>query len=146
MMHSLPIGMQQQQIGQWSKRKAIILFIRKTSTLPTLIQVSRWKRVVQLGLRVENIMRKETRLQIICTFSRHYTQLFPTRLMLVMQTRLTTGLSYGRRIDRPNYQGSESVPVVFRSVYLYAGVIAFFSVQSQHELSHNYKGQFRFFQ
>lgn len=65
-------------------------------------QLENWE--IQFGLRVEHTQTEGQQLATNETFERNFTQLFPT---FYLQYRLgadqTLGLSYGRRIDRPDY-------------------------------------------
>lgn len=64
---------------------------------------SKWS--AQAGLRLENTIAKGNQVTTDSTFKRNYTSLFPTAFInydLSKAHALT--LSYGRRIDRPNYQ------------------------------------------
>jgi hypothetical protein len=64
---------------------------------------------LQTGLRVENTVAEGNQLgnavQKDSAFRRNYTQLFPTAFVSYnLNDKNTFGLSYGRRIERPNYQ------------------------------------------
>lgn len=70
-------------------------------------QLKKWG--FQTGLRVENTLANGNQLgnavQKDSVFRRHYTQLFPTAYVSYnLDERNTFSLSYGRRIERPNYQ------------------------------------------
>ncbi len=59
----------------------------------------------QLGLRLENTSAKGDQVTTGETFTRNYTQLFPTAYVgYKLNDKNQFALSYGRRIDRPNYQ------------------------------------------
>lgn len=59
----------------------------------------------QLGLRLENTNLSGNQLTTSQTFKRDYTQVFPTAFIgFTPNDKNQFALSYGRRIDRPNYQ------------------------------------------
>jgi iron complex outermembrane receptor protein len=59
----------------------------------------------QLGLRLENTNLSGNQLTTNETFKRDYTQLFPTAYVgYTASDKNQFAISYGRRIDRPNYQ------------------------------------------
>ena len=59
----------------------------------------------QLGLRLENTIAKGKQLTNDSSFTRNYTSLFPTAYVSYEANKKHTWtLSYGRRIERPNYQ------------------------------------------
>ncbi|HEY4150428.1 MAG TPA: TonB-dependent receptor [Chitinophagaceae bacterium] len=60
---------------------------------------------VQAGLRVENTNAKGRQVTTDSSFTRSYTDLFPTLFLNYEANKNNTfTFSYGRRIDRPNYQ------------------------------------------
>lgn len=65
-----------------------------------------WKKFsAQTGLRMENTVSKGNQEAIDSTFARNYTSFFPTVYLNYQVNKLhTLTLSYGRRINRPNYQ------------------------------------------
>ncbi|MES2772974.1 MAG: outer membrane beta-barrel family protein [Bacteroidota bacterium] len=66
-------------------------------------QFKKWG--VQAGLRVENTNGKGNQKTNNSTFKRNYTQVFPTVYVShTLNDKNSLTLSYGRRIDRPNYQ------------------------------------------
>jgi hypothetical protein len=104
-------------------------------------QMKKWG--VQLGLRLENTNAKGNQITDNNTFNRHYTQLFPTAYVSYAANKTNNfGLSYGRRIDRPNYQDLNPFKL-FLDQYTYMQGNPFLTPQFSHniELSHNYKGQ-----
>jgi hypothetical protein len=104
-------------------------------------QIKKWG--VQLGLRLENTNAKGNQITDNNTFNRHYTQLFPTAYVSYALNKTNNfGLSYGRRIDRPNYQDLNPFKL-FLDQYTYMQGNPFLTPQFSHniELSHNYKGQ-----
>lgn len=104
-------------------------------------QMKKWG--VQLGLRLENTNAKGNQITDHNTFDRHYTQLFPTAYVSYALNKTNNfGLSYGRRIDRPNYQDLNPFKL-FLDQYTYMQGNPFLTPQFSHniELSHNYKGQ-----
>lgn len=66
----------------------------------------KWKKWSgQAGLRVENTIAKGKQVTNDSTFTRNYTSLFPTMYVnYEVNKSHTFTLSYGRRIERPNYQ------------------------------------------
>jgi hypothetical protein len=70
-------------------------------------QIKKWG--IQTGLRLENTKSKGNQLgndvSKDSSFKKNYTQLFPTAyLSYALNDNNQFGLSYGRRIERPNYQ------------------------------------------
>jgi iron complex outermembrane recepter protein len=60
---------------------------------------------IQTGLRLENTNAKGNQLTTNINFKRNYTQLFPTVYVSYnMNEKNQFGLSYGRRIERPDYE------------------------------------------
>ena len=104
-------------------------------------QMKKWG--VQLGLRLENTNSKGRQLTNNQTFERNYTQLFPTSYVSYkLNEKNNFGLSYGRRIDRPNYQDMNPFQY-FLDRYAYREGNPYLTPQFSHniEFSHNYKGQ-----
>jgi iron complex outermembrane recepter protein len=66
-------------------------------------QIKKW--TLQGGLRVENTIAKGNQVTTHITFKRNLTDLFPTAFAsFELNKKNTLSLSYGRRINRPNYQ------------------------------------------
>jgi iron complex outermembrane receptor protein len=66
-------------------------------------QINKW--TFQAGLRVENTISKGNQLTTKTTFKRDTTNLFPTAFIsYALNKKNTFSVSYGRRINRPNYQ------------------------------------------
>jgi outer membrane receptor protein involved in Fe transport len=66
-------------------------------------QIKKW--TLQGGLRVENTIAKGDQVTTHVTFKRNLTDLFPTAFASYeLNKKNTLSLSYGRRINRPNYQ------------------------------------------
>jgi hypothetical protein len=98
---------------------------------------------VQLGLRLENTSAKGKQLTNGETFNRNYTQLFPTSYFSYkVNAKNNLGLSYGRRIERPNYQDMNPFQY-FLDRFTYRQGNPYLTPQFSHniEFSHNYKGQ-----
>ncbi len=98
---------------------------------------------VQLGLRLENTIAKGEQLTNSKNFNRNYTQLFPTSYFSYkLNDKNNLGLSYGRRIERPNYQDMNPFQYLLDR-YTYREGNPNLTPQFSHniELSHNYKGQ-----
>ncbi|HYH16456.1 MAG TPA: TonB-dependent receptor, partial [Flavisolibacter sp.] len=106
-------------------------------------QIKKWG--IQTGLRLENTISKGHQLgnavQKDSSFKKNYTQLFPTAyLSYAMNDNNQFGLSYGRRIERPNYQDMNPFQY-FLDQYTYRQGNPNLTPQFTHniELSHNYK-------
>ncbi len=106
-------------------------------------QVKKWG--FQTGLRVENTIAEGNQLgnavQKDSAFRRNYTQLFPTAYVsFTANDKNTFGLSYGRRIERPNYQDMNPFQY-FLDQYTFRQGNPLLTPQFTHniELSHNYK-------
>ncbi|MES2329546.1 MAG: TonB-dependent receptor [Bacteroidota bacterium] len=96
----------------------------------------------QLGLRMENTNIKGNQLSTGQTFDRSYTQIFPTAFIgYTVNQNNQFGLSYGRRIDRPNYQDLNPF-IYFLDKYTYQQGNPYINPQFSHniELNHTYKG------
>ncbi|HZH01742.1 MAG TPA: outer membrane beta-barrel family protein, partial [Flavisolibacter sp.] len=100
---------------------------------------------IQTGLRVENTISKGKQLgnavQKDTAFRNNYTQLFPTAyISYAHNANNQFGLSYGRRIERPNYQDMNPF-VYFLDQYTFRQGNPNLTPQFTHniELSHNYK-------
>ncbi len=104
-------------------------------------QVKKWG--IQTGLRLENTNGKGNQLRDKTTFTRHYTQLFPT---LYVSNNLndenTLTFSYGRRINRPNYQDMNPF-IYFLDQYTYQQGNPYLLPQFSHnfEVAHSFKGK-----
>ena len=108
-------------------------------------QLKKWG--LQTGLRVENTIAKGDQLgnavQKDSSFRRNYTQLFPTAYVSYnLNDKNSFGLSYGRRIERPNYQDMNPLHY-FLDQYTYRQGNPNLTPQFTHniELSHNYRSQ-----
>lgn len=106
-------------------------------------QVKKWG--FQTGLRVENTVSEGNQLgnavQKDSAFRRNYTQLFPTAYVsFTANEKNTFGLSYGRRIERPNYQDMNPFQY-FLDQYTFRQGNPMLTPQFTHniELSHNFK-------
>ena len=107
-------------------------------------QVKKWG--FQAGLRAENTIAEGKQFgnstQKDTSFSKNYTQLFPTAYVsYAYNEKNQFGLSYGRRIERPNYQDMNPFQY-FLDQYTYRQGNPNLTPQFTHniELSHNYKG------
>ncbi|MGV3529779.1 MAG: outer membrane beta-barrel protein [Flavisolibacter sp.] len=107
-------------------------------------QVGKWG--FQAGLRMENTIAKGDQLgnavQKDSSFTRNYTQLFPTAFISCdANENNKLGLNYGRRIERPNYQDMNPFQY-FLDQYTYRQGNPTLTPQFTHniELSHVYKG------
>lgn len=96
----------------------------------------------QLGLRAENTNITGNQLTTGEVFKRNYTQVFPTVYIgYTMNEKNQFALSYGRRIDRPNYQDLNPF-FYFLDKYTYQVGNPYLRPQFSHniELNHTYKG------
>lgn len=108
-------------------------------------QMKKWG--VQTGLRMENTIAEGRQfgnaVQKDSSFRRNYAQLFPTAyLSYSLNEKNQFGLSYGRRIERPNYQDMNPFQY-FLDQYTYRQGNPNLTPQFTHniELSHNYRGK-----
>lgn len=106
-------------------------------------QIKKWG--IQTGLRMENTIAKGVQagnaVQKDTSFRKNYTQLFPTAyLSYALNGKNQFGLSYGRRIERPNYQDMNPFQY-FLDQYTYRQGNPNLTPQFTHniELSHNYR-------
>ncbi len=98
---------------------------------------------IQLGLRAEQTIAKGNQVVKNSSFSRNYTQVFPTAYFSYkLNDNNTLGLSYGRRIERPGYQDLNPFQYLLDR-YTYREGNPYLQPQFSHniELSYNYKGQ-----
>ena len=97
----------------------------------------------QLGLRAEQTVADGNQATKNISFHKNYTKLFPTAYFTYkLNDNKTLGLSYGRRIERPNYQSLN--PFQYQlDRYTYEQGNPNLQPQFSHniELSYNYKGQ-----
>jgi hypothetical protein len=97
---------------------------------------------VQLGLRVENTNSKGNQVSTGVSFTRNYTQLFPTAyFQYKLNEKNSFVLNYGRRIERPNYQDLNPF-ILFLDRYTFEQGNPNLRPQFAHniELTHSYKG------
>jgi hypothetical protein len=104
-------------------------------------QIKKWG--IQTGLRVENTISEgdQTSTEKDSSFKKNYTQLFPTAFIsYAMNDNNQFGLSYGRRIERPNYQDMNPF-LYFLDQFTYRQGNPNLTPQFTHniELSHNYR-------
>jgi outer membrane receptor protein involved in Fe transport len=95
----------------------------------------------QLGLRAENTIAKGKQITTSESFSRNYTQLFPTAFVQYKASEKNSfGLNYGRRIRRPNYESLNPF-IEYLDRYTYQQGNPNLKPQFSHnvELSHTYK-------
>ena len=104
-------------------------------------QVNKWG--YQFGLRLENTIAKGLQITNNQSFKRNYTQLFPTAYVSYAANKQNTlAASYGRRIDRPNYQDMNPFRYFLdRFSYREGNPNLTPQFTRNVELSHNYKGQ-----
>lgn len=98
---------------------------------------------VQLGLRAEQTIADGNQVTRDISFHKNYTKFFPTTyLSYKLNDNNTLGLSYGRRVERPNYQSLN--PFQYQlDRYTYRQGNPNLQPQFSHniELSYNHKGQ-----
>jgi outer membrane receptor protein involved in Fe transport len=106
-------------------------------------QIKKWG--LQTGLRLENTISKGRQLgnavQKGTSFKRNYIQLFPTAYVsYALNDNNNFGLSYGRRIERPNYQDMNPFQY-FLDQYTFRQGNPDLTPQFTHniELSHNFR-------
>ncbi|HEY8896993.1 MAG TPA: TonB-dependent receptor [Niastella sp.] len=93
--------------GTWKPDNRSNHFIYQENINAGYVSINKkWKKwSAQAGLRVENTIAKGKQVTNDSTFTRNYTSLFPTMyLNYEVNKTHTFTLSYGRRIERPNYQ------------------------------------------
>ncbi len=103
-------------------------------------QMKKWG--IQLGLRAEQTIADGNQMTQNATFHRNYTKLFPTSyLSYKMNDSNTFALSYGRRIERPDYQSLNPFQEQLDR-YTYQQGNPLLQPQFSHniELSYNFKG------
>lgn len=96
----------------------------------------------QLGLRAENTNITGNQLTTGEVFKRNYTQVFPTMYIgYTLNEKNQFALSYGRRIDRPNYQDLNPF-YYFLDKYTYSVGNPYLRPQFSHniELVHTFRG------
>lgn len=133
------------QGGSWVKDSRSNHFVYKENINAAYATINKkWKKWgAQLGLRLENTIAEGHQVTNDSTFKRNYTSLFPTSYVnyeLDKSNSLT--LSYGRRIDRPNYQDLNPFVWFLDSLTFRQGN-PFLLPQYAHniELRHSWKGQ-----
>ncbi len=105
----------------------------------------KWKKwSTQAGLRLENTTSKGNQVLNDSSFTRHYTSLFPTFYVNYEANKNNTlTLSYGRRIERPNYQDLNPFLWFLDSLTFRQGNPYLLPQYSNNiELRHSYKGGF----
>jgi outer membrane receptor protein involved in Fe transport len=93
--------------GSWVKDPRSNQFLYQENINAAYVSVNKkWNKwSTQVGLRLENTNAKGTQVTNDSTFRRNYTNLFPTvYLSYEASKNHTFTLSFGRRIQRPNYQ------------------------------------------
>jgi hypothetical protein len=98
---------------------------------------------LQLGLRVEDTHSEGNSVENNTRVTKDYIQPFPTAYFSYKKDEKNSfGLSYGRRLDRPNYQDLNPFQRILDQ-YTYQQGNPYLTPQFTHniELSHNYKGK-----
>jgi len=93
--------------GAWKPDNRSNHFIYQENINAAYVSINKkWKKWSgQAGLRLENTIAKGQQVTNDSTFTRNYTNLFPTMyLNYDVNKNHSFTLSYGRRIERPNYQ------------------------------------------
>jgi hypothetical protein len=93
--------------NNWLKDTRSNHFIYKEMINAAYVTINRqWKKWgAQAGLRMENTVAKGNQVSNDSSFTRNYTSLFPTAYVnYQLNAKHTFTLTYGRRINRPNYQ------------------------------------------
>lgn len=104
-------------------------------------QIKKWG--VQSGLRYEHTISKGRQLINNKDFNRNYGQLFPTAYVsYALNKKNQLGLSYGRRIERPNYRDMNPFQY-FLDQYTYQEGNPYLTPQFSHniQVSHNFKSE-----
>jgi outer membrane receptor protein involved in Fe transport len=104
-------------------------------------QFNKWG--MQLGLRTENTNIKGNQISDKIKFDSSYIQVFPTAYISYAYNKLNNfTLSFGKRIERPNYQDMNPFRF-FLDQYTYQQGNPYLKPQTSNnvELSYNYKGQ-----
>ncbi len=95
----------------------------------------------QFGLRAENTNARGTQLTTGETFSRHYTQLFPTAYFQYKANEKNNfGANFGRRVSRPSYQSlNPFIRFIDRYTFSQGNPNLKPSISNSIELSHTWK-------
>jgi iron complex outermembrane receptor protein len=105
-------------------------------------QFGKW--TFQGGLRLENTISKGNQITLKTKFNRDTTNLFPTAFIsYTLNKKNTLSLSYGRRINRPNYQDLNPF-IFFLDTLSYRQGNIYLRPQYTHnlELTHAFQGKF----
>jgi outer membrane receptor protein involved in Fe transport len=101
------VDYQRNDNGTWKPDDRSNHFIYKENINAGYVSLNKkWKKwSAQVGLRVENTIAKGNQVTNDSNFTRNYTNLFPTGYVnYEVNKNHAFTLSYGRRIERPNYQ------------------------------------------
>ncbi|MFT3934313.1 MAG: TonB-dependent receptor [Chitinophagaceae bacterium] len=132
--------------GVWVPDSLSNHFIYQENINAAYVSVNKkWKKWgAQLGLRLENTTSKGNQVLNDSTFTRHYTSLFPTGYLTYdLNKNNNFTLSYGRRIERPNYQDLNPFIWFLDSLTYRQGNPYLLPQYSNNiELRHSYKGGF----
>ncbi len=104
-------------------------------------QLKKWG--LQLGLRLEHTHSIANSINVGSKIKKDYAQLFPTTyISYKLNDKNNFGLSYGRRLERPNYQDMNPFQRLLDQFTFQQGN-PYLTPQFTHniEASHNYKGQ-----
>lgn len=140
------VDYQRDNNGSWVKDSRSNHFVYKENINAAYATINKkWKKWgAQVGLRLENTVAEGHQVTNDSTFTRNYTSLFPTSYVNYdMNKSNSLTLSYGRRIDRPNYQDLNPFVWFLDSLTFRQGN-PYLLPQYAHnfELRHAYKGQF----
>ena len=101
------VNYQRNDNGTWKPDNRSNHFIYRENINAGYVSLNKkWKKwSAQVGLRVENTIAKGNQVTNDSGFTRNYTNLFPTGYVnYEVNKKHAFTLSYGRRIERPNYQ------------------------------------------
>ena len=132
--------------GTWKPDDRSNHFIYKENINAGYVSLNKkWKKwSVQAGLRIENTIAKGLQVTLDSPFTRNYTSFFPTTyLNYDLNKTHSFTLSYGRRIERPNYQDLNPFVWFLDSLtYRQGNPYLLPQYSNNFELRHTLKGRF----
>jgi outer membrane receptor protein involved in Fe transport len=132
--------------GAWKPDDRSNHFIYKENINAGYISLNKkWKQwSAQAGVRLENTVAKGQQVTNDSSFTRNYTSLFPTTYInYELNKNHTFTLSYGRRIERPNYQDLNPFVWFLDSLtYRQGNPYLLPQYSNNFELRHTLKGRF----
>jgi hypothetical protein len=140
------VDYERDQNGVWVKDSRSNRFVYNENINAAYATLNKkWKKwSIQAGLRLENTIAEGHQVTNDSTFTRDYTSLFPTSFINYDVNKSNSfTLSYGRRINRPNYQDLNPFTWFLDSLTYRQGN-PYILPQFSHniELRHTFKGQF----